>query len=279
MGVLPGTRPVVAAITSRRHRIVARYRDAARGTSPDVLLLDGPHLVGEALSAGLRVRHVAVRSEAADERALAALLDRLTDERVEVTPVAAPVMAAMSPVKSSSAIVALADRPARTCGDVYRGRLPLVALAADIQDPGNLGAIIRVAEAAGATGLVAAGRGANPFGWKTLRGSMGSALRLPILSQPEVRTAIQSARAAGCRIVATIPRGGRSLYEVDYTGRVAILIGGEGPGLPEDEVAAADERVTIPMQAPVESLNAAVAAALVLYEAHRQRRPHGLAVS
>jgi TrmH family RNA methyltransferase len=140
-----------------------------------------------------------------------------------------------------------------------------------VQDPGNLGAIVRVAEAAGATGVVAAGGSANPFGWKALRGSMGSALRLPIASEPAAENAVAEARRHGCRIVATVPRDGRSLYDVDLAGPLQVLIGGEGRGLASALTDLADERVTIPMQAPVESLNAAVTAALIVYEARRQR--------
>ena len=131
-------------------------------------------------------------------------------------------------------------------------------VAIDVQDPGNVGAIVRVAEAGGATGVVCAGACADPFGWKALRGSMGSALRLPVLVHRDVREAIDEARRHGCRIVATSPRGGRPLFESDLRGPIAILIGGEGPGLAASEIDAADERVMIPMQPPVESLNTAV---------------------
>jgi RNA methyltransferase, TrmH family len=261
----------VRAITSRHHRIVADYRAAARGESPDVLLLDGPHLVAEAVRAGITIRHAAVRTDAATDGEVAALLDRLARERVDVAPVSSSVMAALSPVKSSSTIVALATRPSGSADRMYGGTDPLVAIAVDVQDPGNVGAIIRVAEASGATGVVAAGACANPFGWKGLRGSMGSALRLPIASTLDAAAALDDARAHGCRIVASVPRGGKSVFDGDYGGATAVLIGGEGSGLPAPIVDAADERVTIPMQAPVESLNTAVAAALVLYEACRQR--------
>jgi TrmH family RNA methyltransferase len=151
-------------------------------------------------------------------------------------------------------------------------------VAVDVQDPGNLGAIVRVAEAAGATGFTAAGGSANPFGWKALRGSMGSALRLPIASQATADEAVADARRHGCRVIATVPRDGRSLFDVDLTGPIAVLIGGEGQGLTPSVLDAAAERVTIPMQTPVESLNAAVTAALIVYEARRQRhgRPEGL---
>jgi TrmH family RNA methyltransferase len=100
---------------------------------------------------------------------------------------------------------------------------------------------------------------------------MGSALRLPVHRVPDVTTAVADARLHRCRIVATVPRGGATLFEVDLRQPTAVLIGGEGPGLSDAVVDAADARVTIPMQPPVESLNAAITAALVVYEAVRQR--------
>jgi TrmH family RNA methyltransferase len=106
---------------------------------------------------------------------------------------------------------------------------------------------------------------------------MGSALRLPVALSPDVAEAIDAARRAGCRIVATVPRDGQSLFDVPLTGPTAILVGAEGRGLPHPLIGAADERVTIPMEASVESLNTAVTAALLVYEARRQR--HGLTVS
>jgi TrmH family RNA methyltransferase len=130
---------------------------------------------------------------------------------------------------------------------------------------------VRVAEAGGASGVVVAGTSADPYGWKALRGSMGSALRLPIERTSLLDDAVRGARARGCRLIATLPRGGRALGEVDLRSAAAILIGGEGAGLPEAIVRQADERLSIPMRPPVESLNAATAAALVVYEARRQR--------
>jgi TrmH family RNA methyltransferase len=101
---------------------------------------------------------------------------------------------------------------------------------------------------------------------------MGSALRLPIAVHADAQEAAGRAREHGCTLVATVPRGGRSLFDVDLTGSLAVLIGGEGAGLAPALVEAADIRLTIPMTSPVESLNAAVTAALILYEAKRQRR-------
>jgi RNA methyltransferase, TrmH family len=259
-------------ITSRQNPLVARFRDAARGDDGDVMLLDGAHLVGDALAAGVEIAMVAVTAAARERGEIDRLVDALSAADVTVAIVAQPVMDAISPVRSASGIAAIATRPAAALDRIYAGAAPLAAIAVDVQDPGNVGAIVRVAEAAGASGVIAAGASANPYGWKALRGSMGSALRLPVVAAPDPAAAAADARRRGCRIVATTPHGGTPIGDATLTGPLAILIGGEGPGLPPPLADAADERVTIPMQPPVESLNAAVTAALMLYEARRQRR-------
>ena len=258
-------------ITSRQNPLVARFRTAARGDVGGVMLLDGAHLVADAIAAAVTFQLAAVTPASSEDPGIQPLLVSLQRLGVEVITVSASVMDAVSPVKTPSGIVALAERPAFDAARLYAGAAALVVAAVDVQDPGNLGAIIRVAEAAGASGFAAAGGSANPFGWKALRGSMGSALRLPIASEVGADEAVADARRHGCRVIASVPRDGRPLFDVDLSGPIAVLIGGEGHGLTPDLVAAADERVTIPMQAPVESLNAAVTAALIVYEARRQR--------
>jgi RNA methyltransferase, TrmH family len=262
----------VTTITSRQNPLVARFRTAARGDVGGVMLLDGAHLVADAMAADLVFQLAAVTPASIEDAGIKPVADALVRKQVEVITVSASVMDAVSPVKTPTGIVALVERPGLDAGRFYGGTAAaLVVAAVDVQDPGNLGAIVRVAEAAGATGFVAAGGSANPFGWKALRGSMGSALRLPIVSELTAEEAIAAARAHGCRVIATVPREGRPLFKTDLSGPIAILIGGEGQGLAPALAAAADERVTIPMQAPVESLNAAVTAALIVYEARRQR--------
>jgi RNA methyltransferase, TrmH family len=258
-------------ITSRQNPIVARFRDAARGDAAGIVLLDGAHLVADAVAAGLAVEIAAVTTAARQRKDVEPIVDALASAGVTVAIVAEPVMDAISPVRSASGIAALAMRPPDALDRLYAAPPALVAIAVDVQDPGNVGAIVRVAEAAGATGTIAAGASAHPFSWKALRGSMGSALRLPIAAATDAEAAVADARRRGCRIVATAPRGGTPITEVELTGPLAMLIGGEGAGLAPALVAGADTRVTIPMNAPVESLNAAVTAALMLYEARRQR--------
>jgi RNA methyltransferase, TrmH family len=260
----------VERITSRHNSVVAQYRAAARGDAADVLLLDGAHLVNDALTAHIPLQHLMVAAEFTESADIGPLLSRAVAQHIAVGVASAKVMEAASPVRSSSPIIALANKN-RLASDVYAAKHPLVLIACDVQDPGNLGAIVRVAEAAGASGLIAAGQCADPHGWKALRGSMGSALRLPIARRDTAEEGVVEARRHRCRVVATLPRGGTPLSASDLRAPIAILIGGEGQGLPATLVEAADVRVTIPMQAPVESLNAAVTAALVAYEARRQR--------
>lgn len=256
-------------ITSRQNSVVTTFRDVARGDATR-LLLDGPHLVADALAAGWHLEHVIMAADREDDQELAPLAAQAEGAGTDVALGSAPVMAAVSPVRSPSPIVAIALRP-ELSDRMYRTPHPLVIIACDVQDPGNLGAMIRVAEGAGASGFVAAGQSADPFGWKALRGSMGSALRLPVALQDDVPRAVDEARRYGCRILASVPRGGTLLFKADLTGGTALLIGSEGGGLDRRLEDAADERLTIPMAPPVESLNAAIAVAVVVYEARRQR--------
>jgi TrmH family RNA methyltransferase len=258
-------------ITSRQNPLVARFRAAARGDVGGVMLLDGAHLVGDAIAAGITFQVAAVTPESSERTDIRSLVGALQQAAIDVITVSPSVMDAVSPVKTPSGIVALAEHAPADADALYGGSAALVAAAVDVQDPGNVGAIVRVAEAAGASGFVAAGGSANPFGWKALRGSMGSALRLPTATEATADDAIREARQRGCRIVAAVPREGCLLVDADLTGRLLVLIGGEGHGLPAALTEAADLRVTIPMQPPVESLNAAVTAALILYEVRRQR--------
>ena len=169
-------------ITSRQNPLVARFRTAARGDVGGVMLLDGAHLIADALAAAVVFQLAAVTPASIGEDAdIRALIDLPQRSGVEVITVSASVMDAVSPVKTPSGIVALAERPAASAACTALPRW--WSRRWTCQDPGNLGAIVRVAEAAGATGFVAAGGSANPFGWKALRGSMGSALRLPIISE------------------------------------------------------------------------------------------------
>ena len=141
----------------------------------------------------------------------------------------------------------------------------------DIQNPGNVGAAVRAADAGGATALLATGTTADPYGWKALRGGMGSTFRIPVVHHPDVTDLIAQARRAGVRVIAAAARGGESLYTADLSRPVLVLLGNEGSGLYPAVAQSADDIISVPMRPGVDSLNVAVTAALVVYEAFRQR--------
>lgn len=235
------------------------------------MLLDGWHLLGEAAQANLVVDKIAICGPpTANEQTL---VDGLQQNGALVIEVTESVLNALSPVNSPTGVVASARIPAVSSAAVLTPAPALVLTAAGLQDPGNAGAIIRSAAAAGATGVVLDELSADPWGWKALRASMGSVFHLPVVRSRALAVLIDEWRGAGVSIVATAPRGGISMYDVDFAGPTALLLGGEGAGLPDRLIAAADTRVSIPMHGGIESLNAAVAAAVLLYEAQRQRGP------
>jgi RNA methyltransferase, TrmH family len=188
-----------------------------------------------------------------------------------VLSVSGTVLAAMTPVRAPSGIVAIVRRTPPTIGAICSARDAFVLAVEDVQDPGNLGSLLRAAEAGGATGALICGASATPFSVKAVRGSMGSVLRMPVLGGLDTMAAMTAIDASGLRTIASVARGGEDPEAVDWTGRVALWIGSEGQGLSEATAAACNARVTIPMEAPVESLNVAVAGAILVYAARRQR--------
>jgi len=264
----------VNAITSRQNPVVQRCRELARHrpARSDEVLLDGVHLVSEALAAGLAVTEVLMSGRLLEIEEGAALARRLERAGASLFRASEAAMEAASPVRTPTGIVAIGRVATEAGRTVWAPAPALVVCVAGVQDPGNVGAILRAAEAAGATGAVLTDGSADPLGWKALRGSMGSALRLPLRASGTVEEACEEARRAGVRAVASTPAGGQDLYEVDFRLPTMVLVGAEGAGLPAQVASAADVRVRIPMHEAVESLNAAVAAGIVLFEALRQRR-------
>ncbi len=252
---------------------MTEYRALARRRAPGEtsVLLEGAHLAEEALAAGVSIRSAAVTREALRQAGVRAVVERLDQAGADVVSVTEPVMRAMSPAPSPSGLVALADVAPQELDHAFGQAPQLVLIMFDVQDPGNAGAIIRSADALGAAAAIFCGISADPFGWKALRGSMGSAFRLPVVEQPNGFAVIAAARAAGLVVLATQPAGGRSVLDVDLTVPTAVLLGGEGPGLDPAIAAAADDTVSIPMTGPAESLNVSVAAAILTWEARRQR--------
>jgi RNA methyltransferase, TrmH family len=260
---------------TRQRASVRRYRELARapggnGLERD-LLLDGVHLLSDALASGLRVESAAFEHTILEDASNRSLAEKLAATGSEVMIVSRSVLETMSPVRTPSGAVGIAHHALTPVSTALGARPPaLVVAAVGVQDPGNVGALIRSAEAAGATAFLACEGTADPFAWKALRGSMGSALRVPIATTTAKET-MRGCDRLGVRTVALMPRSGKSFLDNDWKAPTALFLGNEGAGLPSDIVRAVHHQVSIPMDGSVESLNVAVAAALVLYEGFRQR--------
>jgi RNA methyltransferase, TrmH family len=258
----------MSVVTSRQHPMVKQCRAILRGADTR-LLIDGWHLLGDALGAGLPIAWVAVATNhAATERGV---LDRAAAAGARVVEVTGEVLDAMSPVRSASGVVAVGDRPGVDPRALLAPAPALVLAALGVQDPGNVGALVRSADAAGATGVLLDEQAADPWSWKALRASMGSTFRLPVRREASALDHLRAWQGNGLRVIAADSRDGVPMYDLALTGPLVLVLGGEGAGLPASVLAMSDARVRVPMRPRVESLNVAVAAALLVYEAARQR--------
>jgi TrmH family RNA methyltransferase len=261
-------------IRSRSNPLVQRIRALKeKGHRGDggLMFLEGGRLVEEALGAGVEMLEAVASARFGTPPHEARLIEQLGERGVTLRRVDASLMASFSELETSPGLLAIARRPEFEEDLLYCGR-PLVVIAAGLQNPGNLGALLRSAEAAGATGAYLTEGTADPLSWKALRGSMGSALRLPHVRGMSARVAVERVRARGLQVVATDVHASNPYDQVDFRGPTALLFGAEGSGLAAELAASADRRVKIPMQPPVESLNVGVAAGVLLFEAARQRR-------
>lgn len=262
-------------ITSRQNRRLKDIRRLRRskGSRGGELLLEGPHLITSALEAGVELREVLATS-----RFLARsedLLRRLGSTTVLEVP--APLLDELADADAPRGIVALARAGWGEDCAVLRRRGPILFVDR-IQDPGNLGALARVAEAAGAAGLCLAPGTVDPAHPRALRASAGSLLRLPLVlgaEPPSLRRHLDDLERVPPPWVLLSPHDGEDLYRADLWERLVLVVGSEGSGISPELARQAERRVHIPMAPPVESLNVAVAAGIVLFELARRRGAEG----
>jgi len=261
-----------AVVTSRGNTRVKQLRAAFAGQarlSGGLVAIEGEKLLGEAIRSGmvLKAVFVSARGGSLDHREL----PRFVPRSVEVVWLSEDVFASVVETQSPQGIAALMVPPVRGFGDILVGR-PLILVAAGLQDPGNLGTLVRSAEAFGATGVVATVGTVSAWNQKAIRASAGSVFRVPVAGATLEELA--GLKAGGVRLMAAVAEDSPdsvAAQDADFAGAAAILIGNEGAGLSDELLEMADVRVTIPCPGKVESLNAAVAGSLLLYEASRQR--------
>lgn len=290
---LEAGRIAMTTITSRDNKWLKVFRAALRGKGPDPaknepIGIEGPKLVEEALRSGLKVE--ALLMSESGERDAAPILKAASGSeagipRSQILKTSDKLFESVSGTEAPQGVAALFRQPGWGLDDVLhgvgamRGNSPLVVVLAAIQDPGNVGTILRSAEAFGATGAIATRGTADPWSPKALRASAGSTLRLPLLRGMAIPVLLAQLRIAGVKIYAasSVHNGhageaSESSVRADWREPAAIFVGNEGAGLPAEITRAADTVISIPTSDAVESLNAGVAASIVLYEAARQRR-------
>lgn len=259
-------------VASRQNALVKELRKAfsqGEPTSEGAIAIEGVRVIEEALRSGVRFQSVFFSERARDH---ATRLMPQISSHTETLLLPDEVFSSAVSTETPQGVAALVKlKPAKLedlleqVNDTF-----LAVAAAGIQDPGNLGTIIRSAEAFSARGILLGEKTVSPFNSKVVRASAGSLFREPLV-RVKLAEAITQLKQAGVRVLASSSHKGTPLHEADFTGAVMIVIGNEGAGLPPEILSAADELVTIPHSSRVESLNAGIAASIFLYEAARQR--------
>ncbi len=256
-------------VTSRTNARVKQLRAAFNGQarlSSGMVAIEGEHLLEEAVRSGQVLKTVFV----SERREVPASVPR----GVEVVRLAGDVLQSCVETQTPQGVAALLVPPVSSVADMLGGASPLILVAVGLQDPGNLGTLIRSAEAFGADGVLTTPGTVSAWNQKAIRASAGSIFRVPVaFATPE---AMERLKQAGVRLLAALKDDARSISDealgATLCGPCAVLVGNEGAGLGEDWVRVADKRVTIPCPGRVESLNAAVAGSILLWEIAQRRR-------
>lgn len=252
-----------------RIKALVRLRSRRERTRTGVTLVEGARETGRALGAGVEVREAFVCTALLRGEGTT-LPGRLHAAGVPVTEVSLAAFARLSQRQGPDGVACLI-RPPVASPDLLLPFDALVVVAAGLEKPGNLGALLRSADAAGADAMVVSGGGTDPWNPGVVRASMGSVFACPVLDLPP-EAARAWLRRRGLRVLATVPTAATPYWDADLRGAVAIVLGPEHEGLDPAWAGAADARVGVPMTGAADSLNVSVTGALMLFEARRQRR-------
>jgi TrmH family RNA methyltransferase len=258
----------VRIVQSKQNARLKQLRRALAHPASDLAGIEGPKLLEEALRAGLHVACVFVAQDAEP------LLDGLQlPPETEILLLPRQLLDSALATETPQPVAALVEPPSWKWDDIFAdaAKAPLLIVLAGLQDPGNVGTILRSAEAFGATGVVSLAGTVSAWNPKAVRASAGSLFRLPLLTA-SAEDCIARLRETKVKIWTTAVEGAEAAERIDLAAPVALIIGNEGNGVPQELAARADGAVTISCPGPVESLNAAIAASVLLYEASRQRR-------
>lgn len=260
-------------ITSRDNSLLRQARAVRDGKVDELIYVEGLRLAAEAWRSKLDLEAVIFSEQLASKEKASATIDQITKASQRVASVSEKLLESISYTKTPQGIVVLAHRPESSEQRLAASltKTPLLVVLHQINNPVNVGAILRTAEAAGATGIITTQDTSDPFSPKSLRGAMGSAFRLPIWRDASFAEAVEWCRAKHLKLIGTDASATVKHTDLDWTQPAALVLGPESTGLSDDELRTTDQSVSIPMQGEVESLNVSVAAGILLYEAARQR--------
>lgn len=255
---------ITSASNDKVKEIKKLVKSASRRRETGLYIVEGIRMVREIPTGAIRTLYVA--ESMADKFA-----DICNRTQAEVEIVRDSVFQSMSDTNTPQGILAEVYQTARTEDDLFAGDAePFLLIIERLQDPGNLGTIIRAAEGAGVTGIILSADTVDIYNPKVIRSTMGSIFRMPIVAAGDLAAAIEHVKTRGIRVYGA-HLNGETFYEKDFTGGCAFLIGNEGNGLSDEISAKADDLIRIPMCGQVESLNAAISTAVIAYEVLRQR--------
>ncbi|HSK65252.1 MAG TPA: RNA methyltransferase [Pyrinomonadaceae bacterium] len=260
-------------ITSRDNSLLRQARAVRDGKVDELIFVEGLRLCVEAVRSELPIEAVIVSEELHRKEKAAEQITEIAKASPRFATVSEKLLESISYTRTPQGIVVLARRPgaSRDRLEASSTNNALLVLLHQINNPVNVGAILRTAEAAGATGIITTQNTSDPFSAKSLRGAMGSAFRLRIWRNADFADAVAWCRKRGIALVGTDADSSTKHTDFDWTRPSALVLGPESTGLTDDELKTTDQTIRIPMQGEVESLNVSVAAGIILYEAARQR--------
>jgi TrmH family RNA methyltransferase len=260
----------ITSAANQRVRDAVRTREKRVRSGHNAFLLEGPHLVEMALSAGVRIREVFVTGALISQKEHQDLMGRVLKTTDLIFEVSDQVLNKISSTETPQGMAAVADYGPGSLSELSFHTNPLVVVVDTIQDPGNLGTIIRTADAAGADAVIVLPGSCDVFMPKVIRATAGSIFNIPVVNaDPEALLTLL--RANRIRLAVTAAGAETSLYDTDLSGPVAVAFGNEARGVSSKLKKAADFSLSIPIFGRAESLNAATSAAICLYEIVRQR--------
>lgn len=261
-------------ITSRDNEKIKHALRVRGGKEPGEIFIEGKRLATEAIDSGIGLEYAFISSDLLASEGEDELKRVLEMARIPVYELPNKLLASIADTESPQGIILIGQRPTAELGEAFasdrHGGLPIVLLLSRVNNPANLGAIFRTAEASGVRTVITSSGSADAFSPKALRASMGSAFRLRVVEKADEHEVIADARRARFQVSGTTADGCAAHTAVDWTQKRLLIFGSEASGISPELEAALDERIAIEMEKPVESLNLAVSAGVILFEARRQ---------